>query len=94
MLSGKQLTHNSKDLPGILDPEAEGTVIILISLFTSVHGVIFQKICVYFTFVFISTVLLCLRFEYSSNAVFHILCALLSLILIFRQHHRILLLNQ
>ena len=32
MLSGKQLTHISKDLPGLLDPEAEGTMIILISV--------------------------------------------------------------
>jgi hypothetical protein len=32
MLSGKQLTHISKDLLGLLDPEAEGTMIILISV--------------------------------------------------------------
>jgi hypothetical protein len=30
MLSGKQLTHISKYLLGLLDPEAEGTMIILI----------------------------------------------------------------
>ena len=30
--SGKQLTHISKDLPGLLDPDAEGTMIILISV--------------------------------------------------------------
>ena len=32
MLSGKQVTHISKDLPGLLDPEAEGTMMILISV--------------------------------------------------------------
>jgi len=32
MLSGKQLTHISEDLLGLVDPEAEGTVIILISV--------------------------------------------------------------
>jgi len=32
MLIGKQLTHISKDLPGLLDPEAEGTMIILTSV--------------------------------------------------------------
>jgi hypothetical protein len=32
MLSGKQLTHISKELLGLLDPEPAGTMIILISV--------------------------------------------------------------
>jgi hypothetical protein len=37
MLSGKQLTHNFKDLLRILDSEAEGTEIILMSVTTCIY---------------------------------------------------------